>query len=73
MKSIFPKKDVRNPTTRTGKIVHAPGPSGFLGAYPMCLQYVRGLMYTDAEVNCRACLSTPAVQQTRSKTGPTNG
>lgn len=58
MKTIFPHGQARNPTTSTGKVVHAPS-RRLSGGYPACQRYMHGIVYTDEPVNCPACLSLP--------------
>lgn len=44
VRADVPKGAVRNPTTRTGRVIHAPAGGG----YPLCGQYIHGVVYTDA-------------------------
>ena len=45
-----------NPTTKTGKVVHAPG-HGPLRFYPACGQYIHGIVYTSEPINCARCIA----------------
>ena len=45
-----------NPTTRTGRIIHAPG-HGPLRFYPECRLYIHGIVYTSEPINCPRCIA----------------
>lgn len=50
-RGLYVRGTRRNPTTRTGKIVHAHAPGG----YPLCGHYIHGIVYTAEQPNCSYC------------------